>query len=59
MLAQAFGISTSEARRALSQGGVRLDGEAVGDGVLDLDADALDGKLLQIGKRRFVRVRIV
>ncbi len=27
LLAQAFGVSTSEARRALAQGGVKLDGE--------------------------------
>ena len=32
LLAQAFGISTSEARRSLAQGGVRLDGEPVADG---------------------------
>ena len=29
LLAQAFGISTSEARRHLAQGAVRLDGEVV------------------------------
>ena len=33
LLATAFGISTSEARRALAQGGVKLDGQPVGDGV--------------------------
>jgi tyrosyl-tRNA synthetase len=59
LMAQAFGISTSEARRALAQGGVRIDGSPVGDGVLDVDAASLDGKLLQFGKRRFVRVRVV
>jgi tyrosyl-tRNA synthetase len=59
VMAQAFGISTSEARRALGQGGVRLDGDPVGNGVLDLDAASLDGKLLQFGRRRFVRLRLV
>jgi tyrosyl-tRNA synthetase len=59
LLADAFGISTSEARRTLAQGGVRLDGEVVGDGKLDLPAAVLDGKVLQLGKRRFARVRIV
>ena len=59
VMSQAFGISTSEARRTLAQGGVRLDGEPVGDGVLDLDADLVDGKLLQLGRRRFVRLRVV
>ena len=50
--ARAFGVSTSEARRAIAQGGVRLDGDPVSNGALDLDADAVDGKVLQLGKRR-------
>jgi tyrosyl-tRNA synthetase len=58
LLADAFGISSSEARRALAQGGVKLDGEPVGAGVLDLPAEAVDGKVLQLGKRRFARVRV-
>jgi tyrosyl-tRNA synthetase len=58
LLADAFGISTSEARRALAQGGVRLDGEVVGNGRLDLPTDAVDGKVLQLGKRRFARVSV-
>jgi tyrosyl-tRNA synthetase len=58
LLAQAFGISTSEARRALAQGGVRLDSEPVADGSLDLPGPEVDGKVLQLGKRRFARVRV-
>jgi tyrosyl-tRNA synthetase len=58
LLASAFGISTSEARRALTQGGVKLDGETVGGGSLDVPAADVDGKVLQLGKRRFVRVRV-
>ena len=58
LLADAFGISTSEARRALAQGGVKLDGEPVAAGVLDLPAAEVDGKVLQLGKRRFARVRV-
>jgi tyrosyl-tRNA synthetase len=58
LLGDAFGISTSEARRALKQGGVKLDGEAVANGTLDLPPGAVDGKVLQLGKRRFVRVRV-
>jgi tyrosyl-tRNA synthetase len=58
LLADAFGISTSEARRALAQGGVKLDGDPVGDGALDLPAEAVDGKVLQLGKRRFARVQV-
>ncbi len=59
VIARAFGVSTSEARRSLAQGGVKIDGQPVANGSLDLDAAALDGKVLQLGKRRFVRVQIV
>ncbi len=55
----AFGVSSSEARRALGQGGVRIDGSPVPDGTLDLPVDAIDGRVLQLGKRRFARVRVV
>jgi len=58
LLAQAFGVSTSEARRSLAQGGVKLDGEPVAGHVLDLPADAVDGRVVQLGKRRFARVWI-
>ena len=58
LLANAFGISTSEARRALAQGGVKLDGETVGGDSLDMPAADVDGKVLQLGKRRFARVRV-
>jgi tyrosyl-tRNA synthetase len=56
LLAQAFGVSTSEARRSLSQGGVKLDGEALAGGVLDLPVEAVNGRVLQLGKRRFARI---
>jgi tyrosyl-tRNA synthetase len=59
VLAEAFSISTSEARRALAQGGVKLDGETVEAHRLELPPDAIDGRVLQLGKRRFVRVRVV
>lgn len=55
VLAQAFGISRSEARRLIAQGGVRLDEQVVGDA--DVPADGLDGRVLRAGKRRFVRLR--
>jgi tyrosyl-tRNA synthetase len=58
LLAQAFGISTSDARRALAQGGVKVDGATVGNGSLDVDREEIDGKVLQLGKRRFARVRV-
>jgi tyrosyl-tRNA synthetase len=58
LLAAAFGISTSEARRSLGQGAVRIDGEVVDGGALDVEAAAVDGRVLQLGRRRFARVRI-
>ena len=58
LLATAFGVSTSEARRALAQGAVRLDGEPVAAGTLDLAPDQVDGRVLQLGRRRFARVRL-
>jgi tyrosyl-tRNA synthetase len=57
LIATAFSISTSEARRLLAQGGVKLDGEPVPEGALDLPASDLLGRVLQVGKRRFVRLR--
>ena len=56
LLERAFGITRSEARRSVAQGGVKLDGETVGNGSLDLPAAEVDGKVLQLGKRRFARV---
>ncbi|MGI8712190.1 MAG: tyrosine--tRNA ligase [Solirubrobacteraceae bacterium] len=58
LLARAFGVSTSDARRGLKQGAVRLDSEPVAPGTLDLPVAEVDGRVLQLGKRRFARVRI-
>jgi tyrosyl-tRNA synthetase len=57
LIADNFEISRSEARRLLAQGGVKLDGEPIGDDSLDLPAAELDGRVLQVGKRRFARLR--
>jgi tyrosyl-tRNA synthetase len=46
--------STSEGRRLIAQGGVKLDGEVVSD--VEVPAARVDGALLQAGKRRFARV---
>jgi len=59
LMSEAFGISTSDARRTIAQGGVKIGGEPVENGRLDVPAEALDGKILQLGKRKFVRVRVV
>jgi tyrosyl-tRNA synthetase len=57
LIAAAFEISSSEGRRLIQQGGVRLDGEPVPTDSLDLEASELDGRVLQVGKRRFCRLR--
>jgi tyrosyl-tRNA synthetase len=57
LMAEAFEISSSEARRLLEQGGVRLDGEPIPPGTLDIEPAELDGRILQVGKRRFRRMR--
>jgi tyrosyl-tRNA synthetase len=55
LLRDHFGLSTSEARRLLGQGGIRLDGAQLGPGDIDLPAERLDGAVLQVGKRRHKR----
>jgi tyrosyl-tRNA synthetase len=54
LLAAVFGISTSEARRLISQGAVRVADTAVSD--LDVPRATLAGAVVQAGKRRFVRL---
>ncbi|MCA1681467.1 MAG: tyrosine--tRNA ligase, partial [Actinobacteria bacterium] len=56
LIAEAFGVSSSEARRLLAQGGVRLEGERLAPDPLDRPAAELAGKVLQVGKRRFCRL---
>src|SRR5215204_5765937 len=56
LIADAFEMSTSEARRLLTQGAVKLDGEALDGERLDLPTHDLAGKVLQVGKRRFLRL---
>jgi tyrosyl-tRNA synthetase len=56
LLVELFRVpSTSEARRLIAQGGVKLNGDVVSE--LDLPRSALGGALLQAGKRQFVRFR--
>jgi tyrosyl-tRNA synthetase len=56
LIAGLFGGSRSEARRTIEGGGVKLDGERVS--ALDVPAAELDGRVLQVGKRRFRRLRV-
>lgn len=57
LISDLFGLSRSEARRLMAQGGVRLDGEPLNGDALDLAPDRLEGAVLQVGKRRFRRLR--
>jgi tyrosyl-tRNA synthetase len=54
LIGSGFELSSSEARRLIKQGGVKLDGETVAPDILELPREALDGKVLQVGKRRFL-----
>ena len=58
LLADAFGISRSEGRRLLQQAGVKLDGEALDGAALDVPAADLDGRVIQVGRRRYKRLRL-
>jgi tyrosyl-tRNA synthetase len=55
LLVDGLGVaSTSEARRLIQQGGVKLNGEPAAG--VDLPRSTLAGALLQVGKRRFARL---
>lgn len=57
-LLAATGLATSngEARRLIEQGGVRIDGEPTTDPDVELVPADLYGKVVQVGRRRFVRI---
>jgi tyrosyl-tRNA synthetase len=57
LIGEAFGMSRSEARRLIDQGGVSLDEHALVAGEHDLAPGRLDGAVLRVGKRRFRRLR--
>lgn len=48
--------SNGEGRRMIDQGGVKIDGLPVTPGTYDMAEEAVSGKILQVGKRRFARV---
>jgi len=56
VIAEAFGLSRSEARRLISSGAVHLDAEPVAE--IDLRPDQVDGRVLRIGRRQFRRIRL-
>jgi tyrosyl-tRNA synthetase len=56
VIAEAFNVSRSEARRLLSAGAVHLDEAAIDD--IDLRPEQVDGRVLRIGRRQFRRLRV-
>lgn len=55
LLTGSLGVaSSSEARRLIAQGGVKVNGEPPAG--LDVPRSSLEGALLQVGKRRFARL---
>jgi tyrosyl-tRNA synthetase len=57
VMAQAFGMSRSEARRLIEQGGVSLDDAPLEADEHDVALERADGAVLKVGKRRFRRLR--
>ena len=57
LVAEEFGISRSEARRLLEQGGVWLGERRLSGADQDLDVAQADGEVLRVGRRRFRRLR--
>jgi tyrosyl-tRNA synthetase len=54
LMSSLFGMTTSEARRLIAQGAVRMNGQIASE--LDVPRATLEGALLQAGKRRFARL---
>ncbi|MFV2071036.1 MAG: tyrosine--tRNA ligase [Thermoanaerobaculales bacterium] len=48
--------SNSEARRLMTQGGVKVEGQVVRDIKATLDIDGSNSTLVQVGKRKFARI---
>jgi tyrosyl-tRNA synthetase len=48
--------SNSDGRRMIEQGAVRIDGKIVTDATAQMAPAELAGKVVQVGKRRFVRI---
>ncbi len=57
LIAEEFGLSRSEARRLIDQGGVTLGDELLGADEHDVSSEHADGKVLKVGRRRFRRLR--
>jgi tyrosyl-tRNA synthetase len=58
VIATEFGISRSEARRLVDQGGVWLGDEQLTAGEHDVAAGRAEGQVLRVGRRRYRRLRL-
>jgi tyrosyl-tRNA synthetase len=56
LLEEAFNMSRRQARQALTDGAVKLDGERLPGVQLDMPSGQLIGRVLRFGKRKFVRL---
>ena len=54
LIREVFGISGAEARRLLTQGAVRVDGETIA--LVEMPRAGLVGTVIKVGKRRFARL---
>jgi tyrosyl-tRNA synthetase len=57
LIARELGMSRSEARRVIDQGGVTLDEVQLAPDEHDVACERADGAILKVGKRRFRRLR--
>jgi tyrosyl-tRNA synthetase len=57
VMAAEFGISRSQARRLIDEGGVTLGETQLAPGEHDVPGERADGQVLKVGKRRFRRLR--
>ena len=57
MVETGLASSMAEARRLIEQGGVRVDGERAARAEAEIEVAAARAPLIQVGKRRFLRVR--
>ncbi len=57
LIASELGMSRSEARRVIDQGGVTLGEAQLSPGEHDVSCERADGSILRVGRRRFRRLR--
>jgi tyrosyl-tRNA synthetase len=57
LIASELGMSRSEARRVIDQGGVTLEETPLAPGEHDVPCARADGSILRVGRRRFRRLR--